>query len=129
MRGSSTPAPDRDDDARRFDARAERQRRLHLIEALYEQHVRKFTPAAWTSMRICPVPVGLGRIGQHQLVRWPVGTTHDRLHTAVLAKRDAAFLVAQRNPVQRTVFSSVADLERVRGERVGESAWLTVTQS
>ena len=30
--------------------------------------------------------------------------------------------------MQRAVFSSVADLERVRGERVGESDWLTVTQ-
>jgi acyl dehydratase len=30
--------------------------------------------------------------------------------------------------VQQTVFSSVADLERVRGECVGKSAWLTVTQ-
>jgi len=27
-----------------------------------------------------------------------------------------------------TVFSSVADLERMRGQRVGESAWRTVTQ-
>lgn len=30
--------------------------------------------------------------------------------------------------MQRAVFSSVADLERVRGECVGESSWLTVTQ-
>jgi acyl dehydratase len=30
--------------------------------------------------------------------------------------------------VERVVFSSIADLERVRGQRVGESAWLTVTQ-
>ena len=29
---------------------------------------------------------------------------------------------------QRAVFSSVADLSRLRGERVGESEWLTVTQ-
>ncbi len=28
----------------------------------------------------------------------------------------------------QTVFSSVADLERMRGQRVGESAWRTVTQ-
>lgn len=28
----------------------------------------------------------------------------------------------------RAVFTSFADLERVRGERAGESAWLTVTQ-
>jgi acyl dehydratase len=28
----------------------------------------------------------------------------------------------------QTVFSSVADLERARGQRVGESAWRTVTQ-
>jgi len=30
--------------------------------------------------------------------------------------------------MERAVFSSIADLERVRGERVGESAWFTVTQ-
>jgi acyl dehydratase len=30
--------------------------------------------------------------------------------------------------VERTVFSSVADLERVRGDRIGESSWLTITQ-
>ena len=30
--------------------------------------------------------------------------------------------------MQRAVFSSVEDLERVRGEHVGESPWLTVTQ-
>jgi acyl dehydratase len=29
----------------------------------------------------------------------------------------------------QTVFSSVADLERARGQRVGESAWRTVTQA
>ena len=28
----------------------------------------------------------------------------------------------------QTVFTSVADLERMRGQRVGESAWRTVTQ-
>jgi acyl dehydratase len=50
------------------------------------------------------------------------------LHPSVLAKRDAAFLVAHRKRVEPAVFSSVADLERVRGERIGESAWLTVTQ-
>ena len=32
-------------------------------------------------------------------------------------------------PIRRTVFSDVADLERMRGERVGESAWLTITQA
>jgi acyl dehydratase len=32
-------------------------------------------------------------------------------------------------PVRRTVFSELADLERLRGERVGESAWLTITQA
>ena len=30
--------------------------------------------------------------------------------------------------MQRAIFTSVADLERMRGERVGESAWRTVTQ-
>jgi acyl dehydratase len=30
--------------------------------------------------------------------------------------------------MQRVSFTSLADLRRVRGERVGESAWLTVTQ-
>jgi acyl dehydratase len=30
--------------------------------------------------------------------------------------------------MRQTVFSSVADLERMRGQRVGESAWRTVTQ-
>ena len=30
--------------------------------------------------------------------------------------------------MERIVFSSIADLERVRGQRVGESAWLTITQ-
>jgi len=30
--------------------------------------------------------------------------------------------------MQPAVFNSVADLERLRGERVGESDWLTVTQ-
>jgi len=30
--------------------------------------------------------------------------------------------------VERVIFSSIADLERVRGQHVGESAWLTVTQ-
>jgi acyl dehydratase len=30
--------------------------------------------------------------------------------------------------MQRVSFTSLADLERVRGERVGESAWLTITQ-
>ena len=30
--------------------------------------------------------------------------------------------------MERATFSSVADLERARGERVGTSAWLTVTQ-
>jgi acyl dehydratase len=30
--------------------------------------------------------------------------------------------------MERAVFSSISDLERVRGERVGESSWLTVTQ-
>jgi acyl dehydratase len=30
--------------------------------------------------------------------------------------------------MQATAFSSVSDLERARGTRVGESAWLTVTQ-
>jgi acyl dehydratase len=29
----------------------------------------------------------------------------------------------------QTVFSSVADLERMRGQRVGESAWRTITQA
>ena len=29
----------------------------------------------------------------------------------------------------QTVFASVADLERMRGQRVGESAWRTVTQA
>ena len=31
--------------------------------------------------------------------------------------------------MQRAIFTSVADLERMRGERVGESAWRTVTQA
>ncbi|MEA2787574.1 MAG: hypothetical protein QOF71_3678 [Candidatus Eremiobacteraeota bacterium] len=30
--------------------------------------------------------------------------------------------------MERAIFTSVADLERMRGERVGESAWRTVTQ-
>jgi len=30
--------------------------------------------------------------------------------------------------MQRAIFTSVADLERMHGERVGESAWRTVTQ-
>ena len=30
--------------------------------------------------------------------------------------------------MQRAIFTSVADLERMRGERVGESAWRYVTQ-
>ncbi|HYW52782.1 MAG TPA: MaoC family dehydratase [Candidatus Elarobacter sp.] len=30
--------------------------------------------------------------------------------------------------MQRAVFSGVADLERLRGERAGESSWITVTQ-
>ena len=30
--------------------------------------------------------------------------------------------------MERVIFSSIADLERVRGQHVGESAWLTVTQ-
>jgi acyl dehydratase len=29
----------------------------------------------------------------------------------------------------QTVFTSVADLERMRGQRVGESAWRTITQA
>jgi acyl dehydratase len=29
----------------------------------------------------------------------------------------------------KTVFTSVADLERMRGQRVGESAWRTITQA
>ncbi len=32
-------------------------------------------------------------------------------------------------PVRRAMFSELADLERMRGERVGESAWLTITQT
>ena len=30
--------------------------------------------------------------------------------------------------MQRTEFSGIADLERMRGQRIGESAWQTVTQ-
>lgn len=35
---------------------------------------------------------------------------------------------AAAEPAGRAVFSNLADLERVRGERVGASAWFTVTQ-
>jgi len=31
--------------------------------------------------------------------------------------------------MQRAIFTSVADLERMHGQRVGESAWRTVTQA
>jgi|GEM_PF-4500993 len=31
--------------------------------------------------------------------------------------------------MQRAIFTSVADLERMHGERVGESAWRTMTQA
>jgi acyl dehydratase len=38
------------------------------------------------------------------------------------------FLVRTGLAMQRTVFSNVADLLRARGEPIGESAWVTVTQ-